>query len=80
MDGRSTGLTASMRAKLAASRDYLLVAPTVVRVAQDAQVVVDPDGRDAIPREPVDPARLSELVRQHGIGGSAARLVRALES
>ena len=27
MDGRSTGLTATMRAKLAASRDYLLVAP-----------------------------------------------------
>ena len=34
IDGRSTGLTASMRAKLSAARDYLEVAPTVVRVAR----------------------------------------------
>ncbi len=86
MDGRSTGLTATMRAKLAASRDYLLVAGKVVRVATDAPVVIDapvlidPAGTAALPSEPVDPGRLSELVRQHGIGGSTARLVRAIES
>jgi 5'-3' exonuclease len=85
MDGRSTGLTASMRAKLAASRDYLLVAGKVVRVATDAPVVIDapgvlePAGTAALPSEPVDPGRLSELVRLHGIGGSTARLVRAIE-
>ncbi len=79
MDGRSTGLTTTLRAKLAASRDYLLVAPKVVRVADDAPVVVDPAGRAALPREPIDPGRLSELVRQHGIGGATARLVRAIE-
>ena len=80
MDGRSTGLTASMRAKLAASRDYLLVAGKVVRVADDAPVVINPAGSAVLPAEPVDPGRLSELVRQHGIGGSTARLVRAIES
>jgi len=79
IDGRSTGLTASMRTKLVAAREYLLVAPTVVRVAEDAPVTVEPGGNDLIPREPVDPGRLSDLIRLHGIGGSTARLVRALE-
>jgi len=77
LDGRSTGLTAGMRAKLGAAREYLLVAPKVVRVAVDAPVQVN--GDDALPQEPVDPGRLSELIRQHGIGGSTARLVRAME-
>jgi len=77
MDGRSTGLTASMRSKLTAAKDYLLVAPKVVAVAADAPVVVTPDS-DELPREPVDPGRLSELVREHGIGGATARLVRAI--
>jgi len=36
-------------------------------------------GADTLPREPVDPGRLSELIRQHGIGGSTARLVSAIE-
>ena len=62
---------------MVAARDDLLVAPTVVRVAADAPVTVE--GRDALPREPVDPGRLSELIRQHGIGGSTARLVTAIE-
>jgi 5'-3' exonuclease len=77
MDGRSTGLTASMRTKLTAARDYLLVAPKVVRVATDAPVVVD--GTDLLPSEPVDPGGLSNLIRKHGIGGSTARLVKAME-
>jgi 5'-3' exonuclease len=77
IDGRSTGLAPGLRAKLIAAREYLLVAPTVVRVAVDAPVTVE--GSDALPREPVDPGRLSELIRQHGIGGSTARLVKAIE-
>ena len=77
IDGRSTGLTASMRSKLTAARDYLDVAPRVVRVAVDAPVTVD--GDDLLPAEPVDPGRLSELIRLHGIGGSTARLVAAIE-
>jgi 5'-3' exonuclease len=78
LDGRSTGLTAGMRAKLGAAREYLLVAPKVVRVAVDAPVQVT--GDDTLPQEPVDPGRLSELIRQHGIGGSTARLVKAMEN
>ena len=78
LDGRSTGLTAGMRAKLAAARDYLLVAPTVVRVSTDAPVTVAPDGPGTLPAEPVDPAALSELVRRHGVGGPTARLVAAM--
>jgi 5'-3' exonuclease len=77
IDGRSTGLTAAMRAKLSAARDYLDVAPQVVRVAVDAPISLD--GTDLLPSEPVDPGRLSELIRLHGIGGSTARLVAAIE-
>lgn len=77
IDGRSTGLTAAMRAKLSAARGYLDVAPQVVRVAVDAPVSLD--GTDLLPSEPVDPGRLSELIRLHGIGGSTARLVAAIE-
>ncbi len=79
LDGRSTGLTASMRAKLGAARAYLEVAPAVVRVARDAPVDVQPDAAAALPIEPVDPGALSELIRRHGIGGATARLVSAIE-
>jgi len=79
LDGRSTGLTAGLRAKLLAARDYLLVAPRVVRVSTDAPVMVAPDGPGTLPAEPVDPAGLSELIRRHGIGGPTARLVAAMD-
>jgi 5'-3' exonuclease len=79
LDGRSTGLTASMRAKLGAARAYLEVAPTVVRVARDAPVDVQPDAAAALPTEPIDPGALSDLIRRHGIGGATARLVAAIE-
>ena len=77
MDGRSTGLTAGMRAKLARpgttcwSRRRWCGWPPTLRCRST--------GDDALPAEPVDPGRLSELIRQHGIGGSTARLVRAME-
>ncbi len=80
LDARSTGLAPALRAKLTAARDYLLVAPAVVRVATDAPVEVQPAGDGALPAEPVDPAALSDLVRTHGIGGPVARLVQAIES
>ena len=79
LEGRSTGLTAGLRAKLLAARDYLLVAPAVVRVSTDAPVMVAPDGPGILPAEPVDPAGLSELIRRHGIGGPTARLVTAMD-
>ena len=36
--------------------------------------------RGRCPGEPVDPGRLSELIRLHGIGGATARLVNAIEN
>ena len=69
MDGRSTGLAAAMRAKLAAARDYLLVAPKVVRVAADAPVTVEPDGATR--------SRASRWTRQALRAGPAARHRRA---
>lgn len=78
LDSRNTGLAPGVRTKLANARDYLLVAPTVVRVATDAAVTVEPAGDGTLPPEPVDPAALSELVRAHGIGGPVNRLLQAL--
>jgi 5'-3' exonuclease len=80
LDTKSAGLAPGVRAKLAKARDYLLVAPKVVRVAVDAAVTVEPAGDGALPAEPVDPQALSDLVKEHGIGGPVARLVRAIES
>ncbi len=80
LDSRSTGLAPGVRTKLANARDYLLVAPRVVRVATDAPVAVEPAGDGTLPTEPVDPEALSDMVRAHGIGGPVARLVQAIES
>jgi 5'-3' exonuclease len=78
LDARSTGLAPGVRSKLAAARDYLLVAPRVVRVAQDAPVSVEPAGDGRLPAEPVDPQALSDLIRAHGIGGPVNRLLQTL--
>jgi 5'-3' exonuclease len=78
LDSRNTGLAPGVRTKLANARDYLLVAPKVVRVATDAAVTVEPADDGALPPEPVDPGALSELVRAHGIGGPVNRLLQAL--
>jgi 5'-3' exonuclease len=61
--------------KLLAARDYLAVAPTVVRVVRDAAI---PPVADAAPRTPADPDALVALADRHGIGSSIARLVEAL--
>jgi 5'-3' exonuclease len=78
LDSRNTGLAPGVRTKLANARDYLLVAPKVVRVATDAPVTVEPAGDGTLPTEPVDPGALSDLVRAHGIGGPVNRLLQAL--
>src|SRR6478609_1851347 len=78
VDSRNTGLAPGVRTKLANARDYLLVAPKVVRVATDAPVTIEPAGDGALPAEAADPGALSALVRAHGIGGPVNRLLRAL--
>ncbi|WP_199432135.1 5'-3' exonuclease [Qaidamihabitans albus] len=65
------------RARLAEAAEYLAVAPTVVRVAPDAPVVLSRD--DRVPGAPADPDRVAELERRWNLGGSVKRLLAALE-
>jgi 5'-3' exonuclease len=69
------GFPTGTKAKLAAARDYLAVAPAVVRVAADAPV---PEVKGALPVTPADPARLEALGEQWGLGSSLTRAVAAL--
>jgi 5'-3' exonuclease len=69
------GFPAGARAKLEAARDYLAVAPTVVRVATDAPV---PEVDGSLPVSPVDPGMLADLDARFGLGSSLRRAVAAL--
>jgi 5'-3' exonuclease len=78
VDDPTADMTPGVRAKLRAARDYLDVAPAVVRVATDAPVRLDRD--DLLPSTPADPAALTALQRKWGLGTSVDRLVAALSS
>ena len=69
------GFPAGARAKVAAARDYLAVAPTVVRVAADAPV---PEVDGGLPVRPADPGTLTDLDARFGLGSSLRRAVAAL--
>jgi len=56
-----------MRLKLTAARDYLAVAPAVVRIAADAPVVTA--GADIVPSAPAHPRRVAELALRWNLGG-----------
>jgi 5'-3' exonuclease len=71
-DGR---LVSGPGRRLGAARDYLSVAPAVVRVVRDAPI---PEVDDAAPRTPVDPDALVALADRWGLQSSTARLVQAL--
>jgi 5'-3' exonuclease len=69
-------LSATMRARISAAADYLLVAPTVVEVVRDLELG-EFDGRI----RPLDTAHLAEVERmasEWNLGGSAQRVLRAL--
>ncbi|POX67332.1 5'-3' exonuclease [Microbacterium sp. SGAir0570] len=73
--GRGEGMTAGVRAKLAAAADYLAVAPQVVRVVRDLDLgAVDSRIRAA------DPDAVAEVAERRGLGGSLARAASALRS
>ena len=78
LDNPQTALAPGMRAKLRASRDYLELAPRVVRVATDAPVRRDRD--DTLPSTPADPGALASLQRTWGLGTAVERLVTALQT
>lgn len=76
-DPRDRKLTTRARNSMIAAEAYLAVAPTVVRTALDAPVVLDRD--DAVPAVPADPERLRDLTQRWGLGSSVPRLVNAME-
>ncbi|EME22171.1 5'-3' exonuclease [Rhodococcus triatomae] len=78
VDDPGSGLAKGVRAKLAASSDYLDAALPVVRVAVDAPVVLS--GPDHLPSTPRDPARLADLAEELNIGTSISRLTAAMGS
>ncbi len=71
----SSKLTPSQRKRLDEARDYVAVAPKVVRVASDVPL---PDFDPALPAEPRDPAALDALAARWGLGGSLERLLATL--
>lgn len=75
LDDPSAGFAPGVRAKLVAARDYLAVAPTVVRVARDVPL---PPLRTTLPAEPADPERLLALAERWNLAGPCRRLVDAL--
>ncbi|MDQ0944692.1 5'-3' exonuclease [Streptomyces sp. V1I1] len=76
VDDRTAKLTPSQRKRLDEARDYVAVAPQVVRVASDVPL---PDFDPALPSEPRDPATLDELAAQWGLGGALTRLLSTLQ-
>jgi 5'-3' exonuclease len=69
------GFPGGSRAKVAAARDYLAVAPAVVRVATDAPV---PPVEGGLPVSPADPGALEDLDARWDLGTSLRRAVAAL--
>jgi 5'-3' exonuclease len=75
MDDPAAGFAPGLRGKLAAARDYLAVAPTVVRVATDVPLpALDP----TLPSAPADPDRLLALAEKWNLAGACRRLVDAI--
>ncbi len=78
LDDPQSALAPGIRATLRASRDYLELAPRVVRVATDAPVRQDRD--DTLPSAPADPSALTALQRKWALGTAVDRLVAALHA
>jgi 5'-3' exonuclease len=75
LDDPAAGFAPGLRAKLVDAKDYLAVAPTVVRVARDVAL---PPLDTTMPRAPRDPERLLALAERWNVASAARRLVDAL--
>jgi 5'-3' exonuclease len=75
LDDATAGFAPGVRAKLIAARDYLAVAPTVVRVALDVPL---PPLSTELPTAPADPDRLLALAEKWNLAGPCRRLVDAI--
>jgi len=71
LDKGHGGFPPGTRKKLEAARDYLDIAPPVVRTATDVPLADDIDG--ALPAAPPDPELLTEMGAELGLGSSLAR-------
>ncbi|MFJ8751138.1 5'-3' exonuclease H3TH domain-containing protein [Streptomyces sp. NPDC102441] len=77
VDDPAARLTPSQRKRLDEARDYVAVAPKVVRVADDVPL---PEFTPALPREPRDPAALEALATRWGLGNALQRLLLTLQT
>lgn len=74
------GVSASVRSKLAAAADYLMVAPTVVKVVRDLTLpTLEEAGALLQPAVGSSRAELERLAVEWNLGGSVGRLLKALE-
>ncbi|HEU4676437.1 MAG TPA: 5'-3' exonuclease [Motilibacteraceae bacterium] len=76
LDAGDPALPAAAGRKLAAARDYLDVAPPVVRVALDVPL---PELEDRLPTEPRDPDKLVALADRWGLDGPVGRVLAAFK-
>ena len=75
-----SGLSASVRSKLAAAADYLAVAPAVVNVVRDLELpTLEQVGAELHPVAGDSRAALETLATEWNLGGSARRLLQALD-
>ena len=75
-----SGVSASVRSKLAAAADYLEVAPTVVKVVRDLELpTLEEAGAQLYPVVGESRAELERLATEWNLGGSVRRLLDALD-
>jgi 5'-3' exonuclease len=75
LDDPKAGFAPGLRGKLDAARDYLAVAPTVVKVARDVSL---PDLDTTLPTAPTDGDTLLALAEKWNLAGPCRRLVDAI--
>jgi 5'-3' exonuclease len=77
LDDPAAGFAPGLRTKLLAAKDYLAVAPDVVRVARDVPL---PAMEPVLPPSPADPEALMDLAQRWNLAGACKRLVDAISA
>jgi 5'-3' exonuclease len=75
VDAGDPAVPPAARTRLEAARDYLAVAPTVVRVALDVPL---PAYDDRLPSQPKDPETLLDLTERYGLESPVGRVLKAM--
>ena len=71
-------LSPTIRAKLNASKEYVVAARTVVGPVLDCDIEVTGDG--TIPKAPPEPMHVAALAQRYGVEASMRRVVDALKA